>query len=240
MRVSDKAIVLQAIKYGDKKFILKLFSRHHGLVTTAVAVGNSPSSKIKPGIIAPMNLLEVQFTSRQNKDVQQLTEASCYYIHDSINGSLTRLSIAQFLNEILLRTVKEQAANTDLFDFTEGCIKYLNESENEFVNLHVYFLAELTKYLGFEPNNNYSPANCYFDCREGQFVPLSLSFPLGLDREESLLFSEALKSDFLNAKFSNTQRQKLLEIFTAYYQAHVPGFTHLKSLEVLKEVVAAN
>lgn len=238
MRVSDKAIVLQAIKYGDKKFILKLFSKHHGLITAAAAVGNSPSSKIKPGIIAPMNLLEVQFTSRQNKDVQQLTEASCYYIHSSINGSLAKLSIAQFLNEVLLRSVKEQAANTALFDFAETCIKYLDESNNGFVNLHVYFLSELTKYLGFEPNNNYSVNNCYFDCREGQFVSMSLSFPLGLDKEESLLFSEALKSDFLTAKFSNHQRQKLLEIFTAYYQAHIPGFTQLKSLEVLKEVAA--
>src|SRR5438045_3061245 len=119
MRVSDRAIVLQAIKYGDKKLILKIFSKHNGLLTVAVSVGNSPSSKIKPGIIAPLNLLDAEIIKKQNNDVHRLTEASCYYIGTNIPNSISKLSIAQFLNEILIKSVKEQAPNSHLFDFIE-------------------------------------------------------------------------------------------------------------------------
>ncbi len=237
MRVSDKALVLQAVKYGDKKLILKLFTKHNGLLTVAVSVGNSRTSKIKPGIISNLTLLDVEIIKKQNNDVHRLTEATCYYVHSGIPNSFSKLSIAQFLNEILIKSVKEQAPNSYLFDFIEGCLKYLNESESDFVNLHVYFLIELTKYLGIEPNNNYSNNNCFFDCREGQFTGVNLTFPMGLDKDESALFTEILKVNCLNEKLSNQQRNKLLEILIAYYQMHVPGFNNVKSIEVLKEVV---
>jgi DNA repair protein RecO (recombination protein O) len=239
MRVSDKAIILQAIKYGDKKLILKLFSRKHGLLNAAVVVGNSPSSKIRSGSILALNLLDIQFIKKQNSEVHRITEASCYYINSNFAASISKLSIAQFLNELLIKCLKEQSANEDLFDFIEDCLKFLNESETGHVNLHIYFLFELTKYLGIEPNNNYDLRNYFFDCREGRFSSLNLSFPLGLDKEDSLLFSEALKVNCLTEKMSNQQRQKLLDILLAYYQFHVPGFNQVRSLEVLREVVLA-
>lgn len=239
MRVSDKAIVLQAIKYGDKKQILKLFTKNHGLLTAAVVVGNSATSKIKAGITFPLNLLDVELIKKANKDIHRLNEANCYYICTNITSSISKLTIAQFLNEVLIRCLKEQPPNIYLFDFIEGCIKYLNESDDHQVNLHVYFLFEFAKYLGIEPNNNYSTNNCFFDCREGRFISMSLSFPLGLDKEDSFLFHEALKINCLTKKLSNLQRQKLLSILLAYYQLHVPGFNQLKSLEVLKEVMMA-
>jgi len=239
MRVSDKAIVLQAIKYGDKKQILKLYTKHHGLLTAAVIVGNSLKSKIKSSITLPLNLLDVELLKKANKDIHQLSEANCTYVCTNISTSIFKLSIAQFINEILIRSLKEQPPNAHLFDFIEGCIKYLDECDESQINLHIYFLFEFAKYLGVEPNNNYNLQNCFFDCREGQFSSQSLSFPLGIDKEDSLLFHEALKVNCLDQKLSNTQRQKLLSILMAYYQMHEPGFNQIKSLQVLKEVFAA-
>jgi DNA repair protein RecO (recombination protein O) len=239
MRVTDKAIVLQSVKYGDKKNILRLFTRNHGLVSVTCILGNAPSSKIKSSAVLPLSLLDVELITRQNKDVQQLTEASCYYLHTNISNSISKLSIAQFLNEILLKLLKEQTSNASLYDFIENCFKFLNESEEDHMNLHVYFLMELTKYFGIEPSNNYSQGNSFFDCRDGRFTPVSLAFPLGLDKEDSLLFSEFLKINCLNEKLSNDQRQRLVSILLAYYQMHVPGFNEVKSLDILREVVTA-
>jgi DNA repair protein RecO (recombination protein O) len=239
MRVTDKAIVLQTVRYGDKKNILRLFTRNHGLVSVTCILGNSPNAKIKSSAVLPLSLLDVELITKQNKEVQQLTEASCYYLSTTISSSISKLSIAQFLNEILLKSLKEQSANSSLYDFIENCFKFLNESEEHHMNLHVYFLIELTKYLGIEPSNNYSLRDIYFDCRDGRFTSLSLAFPLGLDKEDSLLFSEFLKINCLSEKLSNYQRQKLLSILIAYYQVHMPGFNEVKSLEVLREVVTA-
>lgn len=239
MRVSDKAIVLQAIKYGDKKHILKLFTKNTGLVTVTCIPGSSPSSKIRSGVVLPLSLLDVELITKQNKEVHQLTEASCYYVHNTVSSSISKLGIAQFINEILVKTLKEQFGNPSLYDFIEGCLRYLNESDEDPVNLHVYFLVELSKYLGIEPSNNYSTSSPYFDCRDGRFSAVSLAFPIGLDRDDSELFSSFLKINCLNEKLTNIQRKRLLNILVAYYQMHLPGFTNLKSLDILHEVVSA-
>lgn len=239
MRVTDKTIVLQAVPYGDKKLILKLFCREQGLMTAAVVKGSSPTSKVKAAHIRPMNLLDACFTKKQNKEIQQLTEANCYYIYDHLPASLHKLSIAQFLNEVMLKTIREHSQNSGMFDFVEGCVKFLNENEKGYMNLHIYFLIEWSKFLGFSANNNFSDTDRYFDCREGQFSSVHLPFPLGLDEDASALLARALRTNSLEEKFSNTQRQSLLESLAVFYQHHVPGFNHLKSLGVLKEVASA-
>jgi DNA repair protein RecO (recombination protein O) len=239
MRITDKAIVLQAIKYGDKKNILKLFTREHGLLTVTCILGSSPASKIKSSTVLPLSLIEAQLITKQNKEVHQLTEASCYYINNTISSSISKLSIAQFINEILIKSLKEQAPNELLFDFIEGCLKFLNESEDDHMNLHVYFLMEFTRYLGIEPSNNHSSSSPYFDCRDGRFSSASLAYPIGLDMDDSSLFAASLKVNCLNEKLSNSQRKRLLNILVNYYQMHMPGFNQVRSLEVLHEVVSA-
>ena len=116
-------------------------------------------------------------------------------------------------------------------------MKFLNDSEEDFVNLHLYFMMELTKYLGFEPQNNFSVQESFFDCRNGNYTSMSLAFPLGLGKEDSILFSEFLKINSLKTKLSNVQRRTLLDILLAYYRLHIPGFNEIRSLEVLKEVM---
>lgn len=238
MRVSDKAIVLQSIKHGDKKLIVRLYTQHNGMLTAAAVTGKSATSKIKAGSIMPLTLVDVEMIIKQNKEIHQLTEASCYCIHANISHSLSKLSIAQFLNEVLIKCLKEQSGNSHLYEFVETCLKFLNDTESQHINLHLYFLTELTKYLGFEPQNNYSAQLPFFDCREGRFTALSLAMPLGLNRDDSYLFSEFLKINSLNTNISNAQRQTLLDVLLAYYKLHVPGFNDVKSLEVLKEVIA--
>lgn len=186
----------------------------------------------------PLNLMDIELVFKQNKEIHQLTEATCYCVHTHISESLSKLSIAQFLNEILVKALKEQSGNDHLFEFVETCVKFLNDTERGFENLHLYFLIELTKYLGFEPQNNHSALYQFFDCREGQFSSFSLASPLGLSKEDSLLFSEFLKVNCLQEKISNYQRQSILDSLLAYYNLQVPGFTHIKSLGVLKEVIA--
>lgn len=236
MRISDKAIILQNIKHGDKKHILKLFTKQHGTLTVAARSG-SANSKIKSGALLPLNLVEIELTLKQNKEVHAVSGVSCYYVSPGNPGSLGKLTIAQFLNEILIKCLREQAANAHLYEFIETCIKFLHESETDFINLHLYFLHELTKYFGFEPQNNFGEQKPFFDCREGKFSEISLSMPLGLSREESLLFSQFISSNKLKATISNSQRQLILEAYLAYYRLHIPGFNELKSLEVLREIV---
>ncbi len=236
MQVSDKAIVLQNIRHGDKKFILKLYSKQHGIITTIVAVGNSSKSKIKSSTILPLTLVDIEFIIRQNKDIYLLTEMTCYKVLPHISTSFSKLSIAQFLNEILIKSLKEQSGNEHLYGFVESCLILLNDLESNFTNLHLYFLSELTKYLGFEPQNNYSAQTPFFDCRAGCFSSTYLIAPFGLNNEDSKYFSEFLKSNAMLISLSNAQRQMILNVLLDYYKLHLPEFNDVKSLEVLREI----
>ncbi|MBK9285585.1 MAG: DNA repair protein RecO [Sphingobacteriaceae bacterium] len=238
MRVNDKALVLQAVKYGDRKSILKLYTREHGLLSVAVVTGSSPKAKVKTSSILPCSLIEAQLIVKQNKDVQQLNEAFCYCPNENITGNFAKIGIAQFINELLIKTLKEQSSNFILFDFIEQFIKYLNECDNNLNALHVYFMLELSIYLGIEPQANFDNINCFFDNREGRFVAVHLPFPMGFDREESQLFNEAIQNNSPEKKWSKEHRIKLLDLLLAYYQMHIPGFSPPKSHIVLKEVMS--
>lgn len=237
MRVSDKAIVLQTIKHGDKKHIVKLFTLQHGLLSVVAIASKAPAGKVRSAALMPLSLINCVYTLKENRELHQLTESSFYFAGKGFSHSISKLSIAQFINELLVLCFKEHTANPALFALTETCIKYLHEAEHEYLNLHLYFMLELSKYLGFEPHNNFSEHLLYFDCREGSFGPSALAFPIGLTATDSAFFSRCLSDNLLSTHYTLAQRKLLLDILLAYFRLHLPGFNTVKSLEVLQTIL---
>lgn len=236
MRVSEKALILQSIKHGDKKYILKLFSRQHGMLSAAVNVGQSKTSKIRSSAVMPLNFIEAELIFKENKDIHLLTELSVYKAQSNIHQHISKLSIAQFMHEVMLKTLKDQHEHAALFEFVEECFDYLNEANEGYHNLHLHFLLELSKHLGFEPQNNRNDSSLFFDVREGRFTETAMVWPFGLDQAQSALFSETLRCNFFTTRFSREEKHLVLDVFLNYFAFHIPGFGILKSPEVLKEV----
>ena len=239
MLVKTEGIVLQNIKYADKKVISKIYTKHYGLVTTHAFIGNSPLAKVKAATILPLHQIEISFILKQNREVQQLNEARSLCVYNSLSRDYNKLAISQFINEILCKCLKEQNANEELFNFISGAYKWLDTQEKDFSDFHIYFLFELSRFLGFEPHNNYNAETIYFDTREGKFTQLSISFPMGLDKKQSELFLNLFDADLLKKKFNKTERAELIECLLAYYKMQVAGFYDLKSTAVLKEIFAS-
>lgn len=236
MLVKTEGIILQNIKYGDKKLILKIYTRNHGLLTFNAVASKSPTSKVKTASTLPLQQVELSFSFKANREVQQLTELNLIYVCTEISKDFNKLTIAQFLNEILIKCIKEQYPNEELFDFISASYKWFNESETDFNNFHICFLFELSKHLGFEPHNNSDKENIYFDTREGKFTQQSLGFPLGFDKKQSHHFLKIFDADLLGKPLTRSERNELLECLLAYYKMHVAGFNDLKSYQVLKEI----
>lgn len=236
MLVKSEAIILQNIKYADKKAVIKAFTKQHGLLTFSTIITKSPQSKVKPAGVLPLTVTELSYNLKQNRDIQLLTESNITYVYDDIPRNYLKLAIAQFMNEVLIKCIKEHVGNEELFAFVVNAYKWLNEAKENYSNLHIYFLLELSKHLGFEPNNNYSATDKYFDTREGKFTPIELGFPLGLNNIQSKLFSYSLGEGLLNKPFTRAERNELIESYLAFYKMHVAGFSDLKSPAVLKEL----
>jgi DNA repair protein RecO (recombination protein O) len=236
MLAKTEGIILQNTKYADRKSILKVFTRQFGLITFNAIRGKSPSSKVKAAALMPLQYVELSFSHKQNQDVQQLSEASLLYVFDDVARDYNKMAMAQFLNEVLVKSIKEQHPNEELFDFIVSSYKWFNETKQHYNNFHICFLIELCKYLGFEPHNNFEGQNCYFDTREGKFTSVSLGFPLGFDKVQSQHFLKVFNANLLSTSLTRSERNELLECLLAYYKMHIAGFNELRSYSVLKEL----
>ncbi len=234
MLTKDKGIVLQLIRYNDSKYILKLYTLHHGLVSADVRVSSKQGAKIKPGHLLPLNLLQIELSYKQHRDIHGIREVSCYHLYKNLHTNPGKIAIVHFINEVLLKTLKEHHGNEALYTFIEESIVWFDESHENPNVFHHFFLLQLLKYMGIDPEVNHSPTNKFFDCREGKFSELELAYPLGLNENQSKLFYAALKQEPLIQNLNKTQRNELLDCILAYYQIHIPGFNNLKSLEVLR------
>ena len=137
---------------------------------------------------------------------------------------------------MLQKVLREQQGHPELYEFITKELVTLDETTHMSPLFHHHFLSELLEYMGLRPENNYTPADCYFNFREGKFTPMELPYPLGLNAIQSKLMHFLLLPDFKEQKITYQLREELLDAILNYYAFHVPGFGSLKSIAVLKEI----
>ncbi|HEY1038720.1 MAG TPA: hypothetical protein VGF30_04905, partial [Bacteroidia bacterium] len=103
---------------------------------------------------------------------------------------------------------------------------------------HLYFLIELSKHLGFYPQNNFTAEHPYFDLLEGAFVEKIPQHPNYLSQQSGMLLSDLLMVDLRNIRYYNiskAERDDLLNNLLLFYRLHVAGVHEIKSLAVLRD-----
>ena len=237
MQQKTNGIILQNIKFQDKKNILKIYTLQHGIQSYLVHIGHSKKSKIKAAHIIGLNQVELIEKTTKNSSIRLIQDIQVTYIYEQLFSNPIKCSIAIFLNEVLLKSLKEQSENEDLYFFIVKSLVIFDNKNYEAVNFHLYFMIELSKYLGFYPNNNYSEQNCLFDIQGGVFVSSIPDHVFYTDSELSFHFSGLLQ---LKSSFHCTSliRSALLELLLQLYRLHLPGFGELKSTTVLKTLLS--
>lgn len=237
MQVTTKAIVLSSIKYGDTSLIIKAFTLSDGLQTYLLkGVLASRKSKLKAAYFQPLTQLEIVANHKFKGTMESIREARVYYHYQSIHSDITKNSIALFLSEILSKSISEGESDTALFAFLEASFQWL-DTHHSISNFHLYFLLQLTKFLGFYPDATNTNA-MYFDLQEGQFKATP-----GLNhviQGNTLIYFKMLLGinfDSIHTiKMGKKERQELLQILVVYFELHLHGFKKPRSLAVLNEV----
>jgi DNA repair protein RecO (recombination protein O) len=156
-------------------------------------------------------------------------------------SDMNKASMVMFLNEVLIKTIKDYDADPELFDFITNSLESLNNLSAHKVNFHLKFLLDLSHHLGFYPNGLQTDRNVFFDLHEGHFCehqPIHKEF---IPPELCAQFSQMLEwniSELGEIDLSNTQRRLLLGHFIDYFRIHVDKFDDLKSREILEAVLA--
>lgn len=232
---------MHTTKYTDSSIIAKIYTELFGLQTFIVSGTRSKKSSVKANLFQPLALIDIVIYHKEKKQLQRIKEIHIESPFISIPYNFSKSSIALFLNEILYKTIREEEPDANLFQFVYSSLQIFDLKKDNWINFHLLFMVQLTKYLGFYPQGNFPENINYFDLKEGRFQKTQPPHPRFLSSSLSTLFSQLLGSTYdtlSNNIISNFSRRELLEQLIVYYQLHGTGIYEINSHHVLEEVIA--
>lgn len=237
MRQTTQAIVLSGIKYSESSLILNVYTKNNGKQSLIYRGFYNKKNRLR-ALLFPLIQVEITYQNTNKTQLHQLYEVSLTK-QNLAQHNPYKNSILLFLSEVLNQVLKEEEQNHMLYQFLSSSLDWLTHQTENYANFHLWFLVNLSKYLGFYPNTeqrNYS----YFDLEQGIFTNQKTA-NICLDQQQTQLFVCLLQTDLnkLGSHIKNQQqRQSLLQCLIQYYTIHNQEFKTPKSTEVLHRVFA--
>ncbi|MCL2074676.1 MAG: DNA repair protein RecO [Marinilabiliaceae bacterium] len=239
MLYKTDGIVLDHTLFGETSAIIHVFTREFG--TKSYMVNGILGTKKRDKIILlhPLNILELEVYNKENSEIQRIKEFKLKRQQEHIPFSQERRAQTFFLTDFLSNILRNENSNKPLYDFIYDAVLFLDSENVGIENYHLYFLFQMTFFLGFSPDAKNAAIYPFFDLNEGSFVskePIHNSF---LDIDETKLFSRFffIKLENLSQLAKNVNERKiLLKTIVALYKFHFPNKLKLKSLDVLGQL----
>ena len=241
MLFKTSGILLHSVKYSDTSLIVKIFSSDFGLKSYIVNASRNKKSKIKASLFQPLALVEIIVSNTEKAKLERISEINIITPYTNIPYNIIKSTITLFLNEILYRAIKEQQNDINLFEFIKNSLLLLDLKQENCSNFHVFFMIQLSRYLGFFPEGSYSISSSIFDLQEGRFINHIPNHPFYLNEMLSNLFYQFITSEYNSIhklKLDKMQRKSLLKALIKFYQLHIASFGEIKSFEILEEIIA--
>ena len=236
MLITTRAIVLRTVRHGDKSVVLKLYTEHHGLRGYVVRMGGK--SGIAPALLEPLQRLAVVANERGDRELHHLKEVRPDKPFVRVGGDPVRGSVVLFLQEVLLRTLREESGDAALFAYLYSALDVVDEAP-DLGHLPIAFLAGLSHHLGFAPEQPEGAAT-WFDMMDGVFTDHEPEHPHAFSGALASLFARLFTlplQECATAQASAAQRKELLGKLLHFYRLHVDGFGELRSPAVLQAVL---
>jgi DNA repair protein RecO (recombination protein O) len=236
-----RGIVLKTTVYSESSVVAQFFTDKFGIQSYLINGVKKPKAKIPMNILQPLHLLEMVVYHKPGTQMQRIKEARPLPVFKSIPYHVVKNTMVQFLNEVLYKSIRQQHADENLFDYIFNAISWFDESEEANVNFHLSFLLKLTRFLGFAPHVKTRNDQKFFDLQEGDFTSIMPSHPNFIDETNSINFLALYNSSFekLNEiKLSNITRRFLMDKILVYYGLHTASFGQIRSHQVLEDVLS--
>ena len=237
MLTKTQAIVLHAIKYGETRLIVDMFTKVFGRQAFIVSIPKTPKGKVKKQFFQPLTILEIETDIRPRQQLQKLHDVRLAAPFASIPFEPDKLAISLFVAEFLYYALRSEQRNELLYEYLENSIVWLDGQQSSFANFHLVFLLRLTRFLGFYPNLDDYKDGDYFDLRESVFMSMPPVHRDFLHPEEAQKVQLMMRMDFPTMhlfRMSHQERNRLLEVSLKYYRLHLPDFPEMKSIVVLQ------
>ena len=234
-----RGIVLHTLKNGDTSMVASLLTDVGGrrsYMVQGVRSRNGRGSKL--ALFQPMFPVEFEGLESPRQQMDRFKEVRAGFVLQSLPFDVRKSTMALFMAEVLYRLVRESEPNEALFDFVWGSAEALDAMDEGVPNFHLWFLANLSRLLGFRPGNDYTPG-AWFDIREGSFTPLRPPHGEVLSADDARILHDLLECDvryIAEIGLNRRQRVAYLDALLVYYGYHLDAIHAVQSVRILQEV----
>ncbi|REA59350.1 DNA repair protein RecO [Dyadobacter luteus] len=225
-----RGIALSYIKYKESSIIAKIYTELFGVQTYIVnGVRSSSAKHNRIALFQPLTLLDlVVYHKGKQDEIHRISEIKCYHPFKTLPYHVLKSSLALFITEILVKSLREEEENQPLFYFLEQSVIYLDEADDGFENFHIQFMLQLASYLGFGVETQ---EDLEREIHHHHFPQIG-------DAIELTAMGRMIAEDYGTViALDRTRRVSILEKTLFFFKIHLEGLGEIRSLDVLKEVL---
>lgn len=230
MILPGKGIVLSFVPYSETSVVVKIFTEEFGVLSFMVNGARKPRSPISMAHLQPGNVLEMVMYYRESAGLQRIKEVRCVPVLHGIQTDVLKMTVVQFMMEIVSSTLNEGFVGEGLFGYCEEYILHLNETNDSLALVPIHFLIRFAETLGMEPDTDLMAQepgwqdDFQFRNREVEYLYKNLK-GIELGRTKAQAVPKML-------------RTALLEDLLQFYRMNILISKTVHSYRVLKEVLS--
>lgn len=237
------AIFIGSSSFSENAHVVKLFTRNNGLIGFMAHGTKNSKGPLKPAFLFPLNSMELVYYQTAGKGLRTLKECKsnleCWPLRDAPLKSL----ISQFVSEIILKTLPEEAMETDVYDFCETFALHLANTNEPLSTVPLWFMVHYAGILGVAPYFTEHEDTSRFDPVSGSSVSISskLALPSKSASSETTallqLISQTNLEDYGKIVSKSSIRKDALEVLLYFYKHHLCPGKDFKSPLILSAVL---
>lgn len=229
------AIVLSSVKYGDNGHVVRMFTPDSGLVAFMVhSLRSKKGGKMRPSMVLPMSMLEIVIQSKSKGSLKSIQEAHPLEHWETLHRDPIKMTLCTFAAEVIQKSISEGHPDEFFFNRVSDWLKEMDSNRAQLSIATHQLLLSVCRHLGCYPHFETYRENYIFDMIDGCFAAEAPDHKHWLTARESV----ALKRLVEGEKPSKEIRQRLLDELLGYIRIHHESFGSIKSLEILRTILA--
>ena len=231
-----RAIVLRTIAHGDRSRVMQAYTQESGRRSYFARTGRKGGAAA--AAFQPLARVELTAQGAPDRDLHQLREIRVDRPYHRVHADPVRGGVLLFLQELLVRVLREESPDPALFAFLDYALTELDEGPDP-VLFPQLFLVQLSRHLGFFPEAP-DGVEGRFDLKEGRFLNTAEHSGHAMDEDVGKALAYLLEVPIGGASdmvLPGDLRRRLLDQLLLYYRFHVEGLGELRSPAVLHQVL---
>lgn len=238
MLKNTEGLVLRNIKYGETSIISTIYTKEFGI--QAYLIRGARSNKktgIKANYFQIGQFLDITVDHKPGKNLNYIKEVKLNATHAIQSQNIVKQSITQYCTELVLRCVKEEEQNNDLYNFLAQFFIRIGSLHKENLALApIHFTLQFASKIGFEIRDDYSQTQSIFDGLHGNFCEDKSNNSYTSDINTSALIHACLDGKNTSS-YQQSTREKALYDLIRFLKLQMDQMGEIKSVAILHQIL---